>query len=58
VEEYVLFTENAQDWKEVEKRKAHPNVIFFSSLTLQEKIKIMNKWDTSNKEANEVMKTK
>jgi hypothetical protein len=44
-----LFIENAQDWKEVEKRRANPNITIFSSLPIEEKIKMVNLGVSSNK---------
>jgi hypothetical protein len=44
-----IFIENVQDQKEIEKIKAHPNVIYFAFLTLEYTINIMNKGSTSNK---------
>jgi hypothetical protein len=47
--EEELFTENSQDWKEVEKRRANPNVTIFSSLPIEEKIKMVNLGVSSRK---------
>jgi 4-diphosphocytidyl-2C-methyl-D-erythritol kinase len=46
-----LFRKNVEDWKELDKRKYHPNVTIFSSLSLEDKIKIINQGDASNRES-------
>jgi hypothetical protein len=45
-----LFTKNAQDWKEVEKIKSHPNITMSASFSLEEHIKMMKHGATSNRE--------
>jgi len=47
--EEELFTKNSQDWKEVEKRRANPNVTIFSSISIEEKIKMVNLGVSYNK---------
>jgi hypothetical protein len=39
--EEELFNEDAHDWKEVKKRRDNPGVTIFSSLPVQEQIKIV-----------------
>jgi hypothetical protein len=51
-----VFTKNAQDWKEVEKRKAHHNVTVFSPLSLEYKTKMINQGLSSNRENEKEVK--
>jgi hypothetical protein len=47
--EEELFTKNSQDWKEVQKRRANPNITIFSSLFVEEHIKMVKDGVSSNK---------
>jgi hypothetical protein len=50
--EYKLFIDNTQYWKEVEKMRANSNINIFSSLLIEEQIKMVNLGVSSNKGTN------